>query len=658
MKLYGYLLLLLLLATAARAQNRRADSLTAAMRYNPRSDMSRGRPMAVVPTLPLVQPPNTFEMGLDSALTAARQRGDWRAEAAAHRYSYGWYWRLGKTKLALDQMRQAQAIAAWHGDQLLQAWFIYLEARDYIDTGHHEQSIELLNQALALIPPGRRGMRADAYANISLDYAELGDEAEAARYERLAIRDLAGMRSAASDRDTCSRVLYLLGTTNLFRKHWAKAEHYYTLAIREPHASPDDVRVGYMGLAGSYTWQNKPELALRCLRPYLAEVMRDSTDALMVFYRQILATGYYENHQPDSARLHNRVALALARRIHNHFSAYWACWALAGAAAEQHDYARAWHYQRLSIAYQDSMHVEETGRRVEFARHNTTVAQQQARIALLTKDQELARLRQQRTAIGLALLALLLAGGVGAAVYGVRQRQRRREAALRRQLAADLHDDVGSLLTRLSLESSLLSEGLRPPHEQQRQLAALVSVSQQALRQMRDVVWSIGPDHDTLPHLLDQMREHGYDLLAAAGLDFDFQADEGVAQAELPTLARQHLYLIYKEALHNAVKHAQGASTLRVRLTLADAALCLTVRDDGAGTASPGRPSGLGLTSMRQRAEAVGGTVAYDTAPGQGFTVAVRLPLAGQHLPPALTPEEETVGQPVPSLGWLEASAD
>jgi signal transduction histidine kinase len=128
--------------------------------------------------------------------------------------------------------------------------------------------------------------------------------------------------------------------------------------------------------------------------------------------------------------------------------------------------------------------------------------------------------------------------------------------------------------------------------------------------------------------------------LGAAGLEFDFQTEAGVAEAALPALARQHLYLIYKEALHNAVKHARGASTVCVRLTLNGPTLCLTVRDDGAGSAAPGRPAGSGLANMRQRAEAVGGTVAYDTAPGQGFAVRVALPLAGQRLQHPAGPAE------------------
>jgi len=636
MKRYAYFFLLLALATAARAQApASSDSLSAKMRYNRRSEMGRVRP-AVPVRDPFAAAPTPVVTGADSALTEARRWGDQAGQLQAHRDLAFLHKSAGRSAAALQHMRASQALA---GRQPLRPWLMTAEATYHFHLGNYEQAIQTLNRALAFAPPHRVGMRAIIYGHLSMMYAVLGDEPEAARYEHLAAGVLPHVRPIRTKGivDSIFSTISVLGASNMFRKRWTVSEQYY-LRARQHLQQTDQLEYLHETsayLASAYNWQHKPLLALRYTRPFVAGVLRDTANVHYLPLRLALATAYYENHQPDSAFLHGRPALAQARRIRNKFTAYWLCWALAGAAAEQRDYARAWRYQQLATAYQDSLHVEETGRRADFNRHNTTVARQRARIVLLTKDQELARLRQQRLIISLVLLVVLLAGGVAGAVYLVRQRQRRQEAALRQRLAADLHDEVGSLLTRLSLESSLLSEGLRPPHEQQQQLAQLVSVSQQAQRQLRDVVWSIRPDYDTMPHLLDQMREHGYDLLGAAGLEFDFHADEEVSDTELSTLARQHLYLIYKEALHNAVKHARDATAVLVRLALDGPALRLTVQDDGTGTAAPGRSNGLGLDSMRQRAEAADGAVRYDTAPGQGFTVRVWLPLAGQRLRPA-----------------------
>jgi signal transduction histidine kinase len=88
---------------------------------------------------------------------------------------------------------------------------------------------------------------------------------------------------------------------------------------------------------------------------------------------------------------------------------------------------------------------------------------------------------------------------------------------------------------------------------------------------------------------------------------------------------RHNLYLIYKEALHNVVKHAR-ATTVTVQLAATTAGLALTVADDGCGYNSHLRPGGHGLVNMQVRAQAVGGTVRYAPQPA-GFAVVVILPM-------------------------------
>ena len=143
---------------------------------------------------------------------------------------------------------------------------------------------------------------------------------------------------------------------------------------------------------------------------------------------------------------------------------------------------------------------------------------------------------------------------------------------------------------------------------------------------MADVVWGLHTAPDSLPALLTHMRDHAYQVLPPAGLAIDF----GVTP-EVPTLhpsaeVNQSLYLIYKECLHNVVKHAHGASQVVVRLSYEAGLLCLRVRDDAPGPAAPSRPGGQGLRNMRQRAESVGGTFRAG-AGSTGFEVAVGLPV-------------------------------
>jgi signal transduction histidine kinase len=121
------------------------------------------------------------------------------------------------------------------------------------------------------------------------------------------------------------------------------------------------------------------------------------------------------------------------------------------------------------------------------------------------------------------------------------------------------------------------------------------------------------------------MRDHAHEVLSIANLEVDFNAEPAVAALLLPQLTRQNLYLIYKEALHNVVKHAQ-ATLVTVRLRHENGQVVLLVQDDGRGYTGTGRPGGQGLRNMQARAEAVGGTVNYEPQ-NPGFGVVVRLPL-------------------------------
>lgn len=229
------------------------------------------------------------------------------------------------------------------------------------------------------------------------------------------------------------------------------------------------------------------------------------------------------------------------------------------------------------------------------------------------------------------LTALLVAVAAG----GVYQWQQRRsqlreqywqaEQALRQRLAADLHDDVGNLLTQISLHSSLLRETPHSPAQTVARLDALAAASRQAAQQMSDVVWGLEVDDLRLSQLLARMRDHAQEVLPPAGLDVRFQVPTDLPDPELTADRRHHLYLIYKEALHNVVKHAR-ATTVTVQLAATGAGLALTVADDGRGHDCQLRPGGHGLANMQARARAVGGTVCYEPLV-TGFAVVVTVPL-------------------------------
>jgi len=218
---------------------------------------------------------------------------------------------------------------------------------------------------------------------------------------------------------------------------------------------------------------------------------------------------------------------------------------------------------------------------------------------------------------------VLAALAASAAVYGwqrARLRQLRRENALRARLAADLHDEVGALLTRVTMQAELLHALEQGPPAR---LATLVEDSRAAASTVRDIIWSVDTGADTLGALADRIRDHLDATARATGRALLFD-DAGLPAEEgqpLPPAVRQHTYLIFKEAVNNALKYAAPDAPIEVRLGYAPL-LELTVTSQG-GVAAGAARAGQGLRNMRHRATLLRADLAAGPVPG-GWQVRLR----------------------------------
>lgn len=384
--------------------------------------------------------------------------------------------------------------------------------------------------------------------------------------------------------------------------------------------------------ANVYDEAHQPDSVRWCVRQGLP--MTTNLEAQADFYI-LLARAELADHHPQAAYPLVRQALGRAR-AGGYLSTLEDGLKLLPQVLRALRRPEAYDSLQTYVAYQDSANARTRLDAIAEAQAGFDSREQQARIVVLqqrnrlaAQTQELERVRAQRTLIGLAALALL-AGGLGGGLFWqyrrrVAQRLATRDAALRQRLAADLHDDVGSLLTQISLQSDLLREAPAAPEATLARLNRLSDTSRRAARQMADVVWGLHASSATLPEVLVHMRDHAHEVLPPASLAVDFAVTDEVAALTPSVVVCQTLYLIYKEALHNAVKHARGATQVTIRLSQQADQLCLRVADNAPGPAPATRPGGRGLANMRQRAEAVGGTLRL-SAGVMGFGVEACLP--------------------------------
>jgi signal transduction histidine kinase len=232
-----------------------------------------------------------------------------------------------------------------------------------------------------------------------------------------------------------------------------------------------------------------------------------------------------------------------------------------------------------------------------------------------------------------------IAHQAGVAAYAVRltsdlQHSRERLVTTReeerRRLRRDLHDGLGPILAIQSLQLGAARELLaQNPAAADALLSELKAQTQAIIADIRRLVYDLRPPALDELGLLSALREHAAHYSQFNGLHITLEAPECLPP--LPAAVEVAAYRIVLEAITNVVRHAR-ASKCRIFLSLSDV-LSLEILDDGVGLSEDHR-AGVGMTSMRERAEELGGMckVETGTAGGVGTRVCARLPLPKEEL--------------------------
>jgi ligand-binding sensor domain-containing protein/signal transduction histidine kinase len=205
---------------------------------------------------------------------------------------------------------------------------------------------------------------------------------------------------------------------------------------------------------------------------------------------------------------------------------------------------------------------------------------------------------------------------------------------IRMRIATDLHDDIGSSLSQVSVLSEVAGQRARANLDPSEPLALIADISRDVVDSVSDIVWAINPGRDRLSDLVLRMRRFAGDAAAAANIELDFDAPDEVADLRLGPDIRREVYLIFKESVNNLMRHSQCTRarvtvevTDEVTLKKSNRSLELVIGDNGRGF-DPGRPAdGNGLASIKRRAAALGGALEIVSSPEHGTVVRLQVPL-------------------------------
>jgi ligand-binding sensor domain-containing protein/signal transduction histidine kinase len=227
---------------------------------------------------------------------------------------------------------------------------------------------------------------------------------------------------------------------------------------------------------------------------------------------------------------------------------------------------------------------------------------------------------------------VLLLGGLFYGLYRYRLARLLEVERTRGSIATDLHDDIGTTLTNIALLSDLARRDVASGSaEATPRLEKISSTARSLLDSMNDIVWSIKPENDALEKTILRMEDYAVEILEENGIDLHVEIPERLKTLKLPMTVRRNLFLIFKEAITNVLKHSQ-ASRVEVRITSGESArrlaqLELSITDDGRGFDTAAASNGNGQANMAARARNLRGSVAVVSSPARGTRVEIRLPL-------------------------------
>lgn len=242
------------------------------------------------------------------------------------------------------------------------------------------------------------------------------------------------------------------------------------------------------------------------------------------------------------------------------------------------------------------------------------------------KVQEIKLQETERKSLYL-LISFLLVTIIGLIIfYRYKLKQSKNIEKMRNRIASDLHDEIGSTLSSISLSSTIIQNKLNENDSPIKPLLNQISQHTDSMMEaMSDIVWSINTKNDRFDNIINRMRAFAIELLEPKGCNILFEAEDNLNDIKLDPSQRKNLYLIFKEAINNTAKYAE-CKNIWINFIKQHNRLILKIKDDGVGFENATQINsnaaynfgGNGLKNMKKRAEEINAIFTLNSYAGLG----------------------------------------
>jgi signal transduction histidine kinase len=196
----------------------------------------------------------------------------------------------------------------------------------------------------------------------------------------------------------------------------------------------------------------------------------------------------------------------------------------------------------------------------------------------------------------------------------------------RNRISMDIHDDLGSGLTKIAILGEIAKTQLGEPDKARTNLENIANHSRELIDNLENIIWVLNAENDTLAAFAAYLREYVVNFFDTENIKADCHFVLTDENTQLSEVQRRNMFLVIKETCNNITKHA-GCNEVAISLEQTEQHLHISIRDNGRGfEIANSRPLGNGLKNMRTRLSQIGGSCEIETVLGIGTEVNFRLP--------------------------------
>jgi two-component system sensor histidine kinase UhpB len=390
-----------------------------------------------------------------------------------------------------------------------------------------------------------------------------------------------------------------------------KASPYYTANNWDTWWSESNV---YNSLASVFAEEGSNDSAIFYYRKSVV-----ASKAVQMKYNELysyagMAAVFKQQGRFDSARFYAQRILAEKSKAIYPIGKQKAAEIMAGIYEEEHKGDSALKYLHIAIQLKDSLYNQSK----IMAFQDILAKQNEKDRAVAVATSEL-KTRYQLYFIIFGLVIVFIV-----ATIAIRNRKQRQLQTIRNSIADDLHDDIGSTLSSISI----INELAKAKSPEALLLLNSIGESTAAIQEnMSDIVWAVNPKNDHFENIVVRMNLFATEILDATKIQLQFNSDDALKSARLSMGQRKNLYLFFKEAINNATKYS-NAKKVWVEICKKDQHIEMSIMDDGKGFEHSGCVTGNGMDSLKKRAEELNGVYQISSQIDKGTSVRLKFKIS------------------------------